>query len=116
MARFTLILKPNGKALLVTPDAIRGEQVEQLGRLWREWRDGHQDVLFLAGTDVKVVEDIEWDLEEEMAEQPKGMNEKSDMQRTAEQAQKDTERNQREQMSPNARDDAKKAGEQKGNK
>lgn len=111
---FTLILKPNGKALLCTPENISREQVELLKRLWDEWKDGHQDVLFVSGVDVKVVEDIELDLGgAEMADQKPGMNEKSDMQRTAEQAQKDTEQNQRDQMTPNARDKAKEAGEAK---
>jgi hypothetical protein len=52
MARFTLVLMPNGKALMVTPDDISQD-------LWKEWREGHQDVLFVSGADVRLVEDIE---------------------------------------------------------
>jgi hypothetical protein len=59
MARFTLVLMPNGKALMVTPDDISQDLLHQLMTVWKEWREGHQDVLFVSGADVRLVEDIE---------------------------------------------------------
>ncbi len=84
---FTLVLQPNGKALLVTKEHLAQDQVEMLKNAWNAWKSGNQDVLFISGTEVVLVEDVELELEgtivteqeapaaEEPAEEPEAATE-----------------------------------------
>lgn len=95
---------PDGHALLTSPDQLSEHNYAALQEAFAEWRRRDGGVLFLSSTQIKVVKDIE--LEVEMADQ----GQKSPMQNTANQAQKTMNENARRQETPNARDNAEAIG------
>lgn len=62
MTRFTLVIEPDGRALLVTPDDLTEDMLHQIEEAWERWRDSDKAVAILANTDIKQVRRVELDL------------------------------------------------------
>jgi hypothetical protein len=62
LSYFTLVIMPTGKALLVSEATLPEADLERVREAWKAWKTGHEDVLFVSGTKVVLVEDIELDL------------------------------------------------------
>lgn len=63
MARFTLVVRPDGRALLVTSERFAAETLEPIRAALDEWVEGRYQVAVLADTDVVRVTELEVDLE-----------------------------------------------------
>lgn len=62
MARFTLVVRPDGKAILTCLEALSQSHVEELRAAFAAWREGEFSTLIVAETDVVQVIDVELDL------------------------------------------------------
>lgn len=63
MARFTLVVRPDGRALLVTNEAFAAESLEPVREALDAWVAGVYQVGVLADTDVVRIEELEVDFE-----------------------------------------------------
>lgn len=63
MARFTLVIRPDGRALLTTAESFRTEQLEPVRAVLDEWLQGRQQVLLVTECELVQVTELEVDLE-----------------------------------------------------
>jgi hypothetical protein len=68
MARFTLLVRPDGKAVLTTPERLSDAAKLELRDAVRGWSEGRWPVLIVQ--DCAVVQVAEFDLDLERAEVP----------------------------------------------
>lgn len=62
MATFTLLVVPDGRALLTTPERLSDAQTVAIREAVRGWRDGEWPVLIVPDCDVVQVAAIDVDL------------------------------------------------------
>lgn len=67
MATFTLLVVPDGKALLTTPERLSDQESAAIRETVRGWRDGEWPVLIVPDCDVVQVAQIDFDLGVEAA-------------------------------------------------
>lgn len=63
MARFTLVVRPDGRALLTTEQQLSRHEAAQIVEQIREWDAGQWPVAILPETTVVQVADLDLDLE-----------------------------------------------------
>lgn len=63
MARFTLVVRPDGRALLTTEQQLSRHEADQLVEQIREWDAGHWPVAILPETTVVQVSELDLALE-----------------------------------------------------
>jgi len=63
MARFTLLVRPNGSALLVTAEPFRAETLETIRAALDDWITGQHAALLLTDTEVLRITELDVDLE-----------------------------------------------------
>lgn len=63
MARFTLVIRPDGRALLTTTEQFSAEALEPIRQALDDWIAGKYQVAVAAETEVVRVEELEIDLE-----------------------------------------------------
>ncbi len=61
--RFQLVIRPDGKAILVCPRDLRADEIETIREVWQHWEVGHP--IIMVG-DVVQVQDIELDLPDKL--------------------------------------------------
>ena len=64
--KFTLVIRPDGHAILATEDDIAIEEYEALAKVFRSWRDKTNDILVLGNTTIITVIDIGLELPQGM--------------------------------------------------
>lgn len=67
MPRFTLLVVPDGRAILTTPDRLSDAAVDAALAAFVEWRDGRAPALLIHECDVVQVTDLQLDLVEPAA-------------------------------------------------
>ena len=55
MAKYTLVVRPDGKAILAGEHTLTAEEMQQMGKAFRHWRDTVNDVLVIGDTTVITV-------------------------------------------------------------
>lgn len=63
MARFTLVVRPDGQALLTTRERLSAEVTKQLGEVLDGWSEGRYPIAVVGECDVVRVEDLDIELE-----------------------------------------------------
>lgn len=62
MTAFTLVIQPNGAALLTTPEPLSRDMVAAVREAFDAWQQKHGDVLVVGDCDVVQVRSIELDI------------------------------------------------------
>jgi hypothetical protein len=68
MARFTLVVRPDGRALLTTAEPLSEQQSALLLAQLREWEAGTWPITVVTGCDVVQIGTLELDLDPKPAE------------------------------------------------
>jgi len=63
MRKFTLVVRPDGRAILAAPEPLTSDEVEQLHDAFAGWDAGKFHTLVLADCEVVQVTTLELDLE-----------------------------------------------------
>ena len=68
MTRFQLVVRPDGRAILTTTEALSSSAIAELQHAVRGWSEGRWPVLVLPETEVITVGSVELDLDPSPAE------------------------------------------------
>lgn len=71
MTRFTLVVRPDGRAVLATRERLSVQEAAELGRQLRGWEDGDRlTIAVIAECDVVQVSELDLELEAAWRDEP----------------------------------------------